>query len=68
MPPLAHLTSTAFLSAAASLGLQGVPPQVQGQEMKEEAQVSSQDIKQIDLDINRTFRNHIMFWDRYGVG
>ncbi|CAK7296162.1 USP6 N-terminal-like protein [Vulpes lagopus] len=36
-------------------------------EMKEEAQVSSQDIKQIDLDINRTFHNHIMFWDRYGV-
>uniref|UniRef100_A0A3B3Z591 Rab-GAP TBC domain-containing protein n=1 Tax=Poecilia mexicana TaxID=48701 RepID=A0A3B3Z591_9TELE len=24
-------------------------------------------IKQIDLDINRTFRNHIMFMDRFGV-
>ena len=33
-------------------------------------QVSSQDIKQIDLDINRSFPNHItvMFWDYFGVG
>ncbi|CAD7685936.1 unnamed protein product [Nyctereutes procyonoides] len=38
------------------------------QEMKEAALVSSQDIEQIDLDINRTFRSHTMFWDRYGVG
>ncbi|CAK7322017.1 USP6 N-terminal-like protein [Vulpes lagopus] len=32
-------------------------------EMKEATQVSSWDIKQIDLDMNKTFRNHIMFWD-----
>ncbi|XP_038391379.1 USP6 N-terminal-like protein isoform X1 [Canis lupus familiaris] len=38
------------------------------QEMKEAALVSSQDIMQIDLDVNRTFRSHTMFWDRYGVG
>ncbi|XP_077763155.1 ubiquitin carboxyl-terminal hydrolase 6-like [Canis aureus] len=30
-PPWAPLTSTAFLPAAAALGLQGVPPQVRGQ-------------------------------------
>ncbi|KAM8942674.1 USP6 N-terminal-like protein [Lycaon pictus] len=38
------------------------------QEMKEAALVSSRDIMQIDLDVNRTFRSHTMFWDRYGVG
>ncbi|XP_048954184.1 proline-rich protein 36-like [Canis lupus dingo] len=46
----------------------GVPPHVRGQEMKEAALVSSRDIMQIDLDVNRTFRSHTMFWDRYGVG
>uniref|UniRef100_A0A8C1XJR2 USP6 N-terminal-like protein n=1 Tax=Cyprinus carpio TaxID=7962 RepID=A0A8C1XJR2_CYPCA len=35
--------------------------------MKEQAQLYSPEIKQIDLDINRTFRNHIMFMDRFGV-
>ena len=40
-----------------------LPPWYFPQEMKEATQVSSQDIKQIDLDMNRTFRNHIMFWD-----
>ena len=46
------------------------PPRFSPQEMKEEAQVSSQDIKQIDLDISRSFPNHItvMFWDYFGVG
>uniref|UniRef100_A0A8C7CQM6 Si:ch211-288d18.1 n=1 Tax=Oncorhynchus kisutch TaxID=8019 RepID=A0A8C7CQM6_ONCKI len=34
--------------------------------MKEQAKVFSQEIKQIDLDVNRTFRNHIMFMDRFG--
>ncbi|CAD7669025.1 unnamed protein product [Nyctereutes procyonoides] len=37
-------------------------------EMKEAALVSSQHIEQIDLDVNRTFRSHTMFWDRYGQG
>ena len=37
-------------------------------EMKEEALVSSRDITQVDLDINRTFGSHTMFWDCYGVG
>ncbi|XP_068177927.1 USP6 N-terminal-like protein isoform X4 [Antennarius striatus] len=36
-------------------------------EMKLRARLSSSEIKQIDLDINRTFRNHIMFMDRFGV-
>uniref|UniRef100_A0A9L0K9F6 USP6 N-terminal-like protein n=1 Tax=Equus asinus TaxID=9793 RepID=A0A9L0K9F6_EQUAS len=35
--------------------------------MKEQARLFSRDIKQIDLDVNRTFRNHIMYWDRYGI-
>ncbi|CAD7694096.1 unnamed protein product [Nyctereutes procyonoides] len=46
----------------------GVPPQVRGQEMKEAALVSSRDIMQMDLDVNRTFCSHTMFWDHYGVG
>ncbi|XP_078405316.1 uncharacterized protein LOC144684860 [Cetorhinus maximus] len=37
------------------------------EKMKIQAQCVSEDIKQIDLDVNRTFRNHIMFRDRYGV-
>ena len=27
----------------------------------------STDVRQIDLDVNRTFRNNIMFRDRYNV-
>ncbi|XP_056659530.1 USP6 N-terminal-like protein [Monodelphis domestica] len=37
------------------------------EEMKEKARSASAEIKQIDLDINRTFRNHIMFRERYGL-
>ncbi|XP_009994746.1 PREDICTED: uncharacterized protein LOC104387661 [Chaetura pelagica] len=37
------------------------------EQMKEQAKNFSSEIKQIDLDVNRTFRNHIMFRDRYGV-
>ncbi|KAM3920759.1 uncharacterized protein RB166_015176 [Leptodactylus fuscus] len=37
------------------------------EKMKELAKMYSTEIKQIDLDVNRTFRNHIMFRDRYGV-
>ena len=32
------------------------------QEMKEEALVSSRDITQVDLDVNRTFGSHTMIW------
>uniref|UniRef100_A0A8C5HQJ6 USP6 N-terminal-like protein n=1 Tax=Gouania willdenowi TaxID=441366 RepID=A0A8C5HQJ6_GOUWI len=35
--------------------------------MKDQAKLCSSEIKQIDLDINRTFRKHIMFMDRFGV-
>ncbi|XP_065148311.1 USP6 N-terminal-like protein [Paramisgurnus dabryanus] len=35
--------------------------------MREQAKKYSTEIKQIDLDVNRTFRNHIMFMDRFGV-
>ncbi|KAH1172187.1 uncharacterized protein LOC123369505 [Mauremys mutica] len=37
------------------------------EKMKEQAKSFSSEIKQIDLDVNRTFRNHIMFRERYGV-
>lgn len=37
------------------------------QKMKRQARSTSTEIKQIDLDVNRTFRNHIMFMDRFGV-
>ncbi|NXG22710.1 US6NL protein, partial [Grallaria varia] len=35
--------------------------------LKLQARVSSSFIRQIDLDVNRTYRDHIMFRDRYGV-
>ncbi|KAM3869990.1 uncharacterized protein ACN63O_005089 [Diretmus argenteus] len=35
--------------------------------MKQQARSFSTEIKQIDLDVNRTFRNHIMFRERFGV-
>ncbi|XP_061494322.1 USP6 N-terminal-like protein isoform X2 [Rhineura floridana] len=35
--------------------------------LKIQARGTSPDIRQIDLDVNRTYRDHIMFRDRYGV-
>nr|XP_032804997.1 USP6 N-terminal-like protein isoform X1 [Petromyzon marinus] len=35
--------------------------------MRRQARERSPDLRQIDLDVNRTFRNHIMFRERYGV-
>ncbi|GFO49121.1 usp6 n-terminal-like protein [Plakobranchus ocellatus] len=37
------------------------------QEMRNRARTKSSSIRQIDLDVNRTYRDHIMFRDRYGV-
>ncbi|XP_034032769.1 USP6 N-terminal-like protein isoform X2 [Thalassophryne amazonica] len=37
------------------------------EKMKQQARNFSAEIKQIDLDVNRTFRNHVMFMDRFGV-
>ncbi|CAH1798329.1 unnamed protein product [Owenia fusiformis] len=37
------------------------------QKMKERAMRYSPDIRQIDLDVNRTYRDHIMFRQRYDV-
>ncbi|CAG01137.1 unnamed protein product, partial [Tetraodon nigroviridis] len=37
------------------------------EKMKLQARTFSTEIKQIDLDVNRTFRNHIMFRERFGV-
>uniref|UniRef100_A0A3Q3W204 Rab-GAP TBC domain-containing protein n=1 Tax=Mola mola TaxID=94237 RepID=A0A3Q3W204_MOLML len=39
----------------------------QGKYEVEQARLYSTEIKQIDLDINRTFRKHVMFMDRFGV-
>ncbi|NXL80227.1 US6NL protein, partial [Leptocoma aspasia] len=47
------------------LEISGLPVEIK--QMKEQAKSFSSEIKQIDLDVNRTFRNHIMFRDRYGV-
>ncbi|KAL1006977.1 hypothetical protein UPYG_G00080090 [Umbra pygmaea] len=54
---------------ALMLGVEKVKNDNQGiyERMKIQARMYSQDIKQIDLDVNRTFRNHIMFMDRLGV-
>nr|KAG5703276.1 hypothetical protein BaRGS_025518 [Batillaria attramentaria] len=35
--------------------------------MRNRARTRSTSIRQIDLDVNRTYRNHIMFRERYGV-
>ena len=35
--------------------------------MREKARLHSPDVRQIDLDVNRTYRNHIMFRDRYNT-
>ncbi|XP_046353956.1 USP6 N-terminal-like protein isoform X2 [Haliotis rufescens] len=35
--------------------------------MRDRARRTSTHIRQIDLDVNRTYRNHIMFRERYGV-
>lgn len=37
------------------------------QEMLEHGLEHSKDLRQIDLDVNRTYRNHIMFKDRYST-
>ncbi|XP_041113657.1 USP6 N-terminal-like protein isoform X3 [Polyodon spathula] len=37
------------------------------EKLKQRARVLSPDIRQIDLDVNRTYRDHIMFRDRYDV-
>ena len=37
------------------------------QKMRNRARSRSTSIRQIDLDVNRTYRNHIMFRERYGV-
>ncbi|KAI4894589.1 hypothetical protein NFI96_018819, partial [Prochilodus magdalenae] len=51
------------------LDIEKVKKQNEGkyEKMKEYARKKSSEIKQIDLDINRTFRNHIMFRERFGV-
>lgn len=51
------------------LNLEKVKQDNQGkyERMKKQARNYSTEIKQIDLDVNRTFRNHIMFRDRFGV-
>ncbi|NXO49957.1 US6NL protein, partial [Aramus guarauna] len=65
-PSMSHCQSTAGTWRSATVGfvvqLRGI-----SQQMKEQAKSFSSEIKQIDLDVNRTFRNHIMFRDRYGV-
>ncbi|XP_073975683.1 related to the N terminus of tre oncogene isoform X2 [Rhodnius prolixus] len=51
------------------LNLSNIREQQQGkyQEMRELAWKWSPDIRQIDLDVNRTYRDHIMFRERYNL-
>lgn len=51
------------------LELNRVKEEQQGKykEMKKRAREWSPDVRQIDLDVNRTYRDHIMFRERYGV-
>uniref|UniRef100_A0A8B9H8Y5 USP6 N-terminal-like protein n=1 Tax=Astyanax mexicanus TaxID=7994 RepID=A0A8B9H8Y5_ASTMX len=51
------------------LEVEKVKEQNQGkyEAMKKQARLHSTEIKQIDLDVNRTFRNHVMFMERFGV-
>lgn len=50
------------------LGIDKVPNGSAAYEsMKWLARSQSPDIRQIDLDVNRTYRDHIMFRDRYGI-
>ncbi|XP_013783393.1 USP6 N-terminal-like protein isoform X2 [Limulus polyphemus] len=51
------------------LDIQRVKEEQEGKykEMKQRAKQWSPDARQIDLDVNRTYRNHIMFRERYGV-
>ncbi|XP_028669678.1 USP6 N-terminal-like protein isoform X2 [Erpetoichthys calabaricus] len=37
------------------------------EKLKQRARATSPDVRQIDLDVNRTYRDHIMFKDRYDV-
>ena len=36
-------------------------------EMRRLARLWSPDLRQIDLDVNRTYRDHLMFRERYGL-
>lgn len=36
-------------------------------EMRRLARLYSPDLRQIDLDVNRTYRDHLMFRERYGL-
>lgn len=52
--------------------LLGIPKVLKEQERKYEEMLNyglehSKDIRQIDLDVNRTYRNHIMFRERYST-
>ena len=37
------------------------------EKLRHDARLWSPDARQIDLDVNRTFRDHMMFRERYGI-
>ncbi|KAK3733569.1 hypothetical protein QZH41_014819 [Actinostola sp. cb2023] len=50
------------------LGLENIPNRTATYEMmKKIARAQSPDVRQIDLDVNRTYRDHIMFRERFGI-
>ena len=44
-----------------------LPSLVVLKEMRKLARLWSPDLRQIDLDVNRTYRDHLMFRERYGL-
>lgn len=44
----------------------GPAPRPRPQRIKERARRGGPDVKHIDVDVNRTFRNNL-FWERYGI-
>ncbi|CAK7318455.1 USP6 N-terminal-like protein [Vulpes lagopus] len=65
-PPLGKETSPGDL-VSRQVGEEMGPVSSEREGNEGGGQVSSRDIKQINLNVNRTFHNHIMFWNYYGV-
>lgn len=45
----------------------GPAPRPRPQRIKERARRCGPDVKHRDVDVNRTFRNNLFFWERYGI-
>ena len=59
---MCHLNLYSYLQRNLNL-----PSLVVLKEMRKLARLWSPDLRQIDLDVNRTYRDHLMFRERYGL-